>query len=133
MVSFSAKKVHYGVIRQSSGLPSVVPFVPLGYSSRSFLPPFHSPLNRSIISSPEKGQLLPSLYRPRLHTVTSFVRRGYYVAVQLHYSSAPLHFHSAVLHHRPFFFQRLRLRRSVTPIKERLAADLIYTATPPSL
>jgi hypothetical protein len=64
---------------QFSGLSSVASFVPFGCSSRLKKPPFHSPLVSIAPASPEKGQAVTTLPRPHLHTVASFVRRGYYI------------------------------------------------------
>jgi hypothetical protein len=48
---------------QSSGLSSVVLFVPLGCSSRLKKPPFHRPLARKSITAPKKEPLYFSLLR----------------------------------------------------------------------
>ena len=47
-------------------------------------PPFRSPLVSIASARPEKGQAATTLPRPRLHTLSSYVRRGYCIRIQPH-------------------------------------------------
>jgi hypothetical protein len=78
---------------------------------KSLLPPFHSPLVSIASASPEKGQATTTLPRPHLHTLSSFVRRGYYI----HNTASFFPLHSAC---------QLRKLRSHTPFSSITSAVL---------
>jgi hypothetical protein len=73
---------------QSSGLSSVVLFVPLGCSSQSCLLPFHRPLANKKKSSQEKWQLFFSLLRSQSSHV-HFLRSAWLQHLQNRSQASP--------------------------------------------
>ena len=83
---------------------------------KSLVPPFHSPLVSIASASPEKGQAATTLPRPHLLTLSSCVRRGYYIhnTASFHFSpQAPLHYIQQYYVCHPWLFQRLLLRTAI--------------------
>jgi hypothetical protein len=125
------QKKHYSIKEygQFSGLPSVVPFVPLGCFSRSFLPPLRSPHRKKEQQEvPKKGTPCCSFFVAPVFTRSlPFVRRGYCIckATSFRFSSfsslciyRPLHFGgcSTASHHlKRYASQLIGLLHFVTP------------------
>ena len=95
--------------KQTSGLPSVASFVPLGCSSQSFLLPFHRPLATKKKSSSEKEQLFFCCLRSqsphgRFLRSSGLLRPQHKPARKMRVS---------VCVHRPLLFQRLLFRPAI--------------------